>query len=90
MWGGWVFIPPQCTATITLSWYTPKVAAPGLSAEIGHSPYSLLVQRQSGTFNDLDVTIIPAPEAASVQGKQQLHFTSTLGANQLISLKPTT
>jgi hypothetical protein len=87
MWGGWVFIPPQCTATITLSWYVPNVAAPGKTIAAGHSPYSLLVQRQSGTFNALDVTIIPAPQAAGVQGKDQLHVTDTLGANLLISLK---
>jgi Protein of unknown function (DUF4012) len=86
MWGGLVLIPPYCTSTITLTWYTPKVAAPGKSVGVGQSPYSLLVQRQSGTFNNLIVTIIPASQAASAQGNQQVKYTGTLGANQLISL----
>ncbi len=90
MWGGLVLIPPYCTATITLTWYTPKVAAPGKSLRPGQPPYSLLVQRQSGTFNDLNVTIIPSSKAASVQGKQQVKFKGTLGANQLITLNPPT
>jgi hypothetical protein len=89
MWGGWVLIPPQCTAYITLSWYTPKVAAPAKKIAAGEAPYSLLVQRQSGTFNDLEVTIIPAPKAANVQGKQQVKFSGSLDTNQLISLKAT-
>ncbi len=86
MWGGLVLIPPQCTAYITLTWYTPKMAAPGRTIAAGQPPYSLLVQRQSGTFNTLKVTIIPASKAASVQGKQQVKFSGVLSANQLISL----
>jgi len=86
MWGGLVMIPPHCTATITLVWYTPKVAAPGKPVQTGQPPYSLLVQRQSGTFNTLQVTIKPASGAAKVQGAKQATFKGTLGANQLISL----
>jgi hypothetical protein len=90
MFGGILTIPPYCTATVTLTWHTPKVAAPGVAAKPGQSPYSLLVQRQSGTFNALNVTIIPDPKAAGSQGKQQVIFKGTLGANQLITLKPVT
>ncbi|HLW03351.1 MAG TPA: DUF4012 domain-containing protein [Ktedonobacterales bacterium] len=90
MWGGLVLVPPYCTAYITLTWYTPKVAAPGKTVKAGQSPYSLLVQRQSGTFNALDVTIIPASKAAGVQGKQQVKFKGSLNANQLITLPPIT
>jgi hypothetical protein len=86
MWGGLVLIPPHCTATITLTWHTLKVAAPGKSIQAGQPPYSLLVQRQSGTFNNLVVTIIPSPKAGATQGKQQVKFSGTLRANQLISL----
>jgi hypothetical protein len=90
MWGGVVLVPPYCTAYITLTWYTPKVAAPGKTVKTGQSPYSLLVQRQSGTFNALNVTIIPASKAAGVQGKQQVKFKGALSANQLIVLNPIT
>ncbi|HEX6777333.1 MAG TPA: DUF4012 domain-containing protein, partial [Ktedonobacterales bacterium] len=86
MWGGWVTVPPNCTAVITLSWYTPKEAAPGRSVEAGQSPYQLLVQRQSGTFNTVDVTITPASDAAAAQGKQQVTYQGTLSTNTPISL----
>src|SRR5262249_51239660 len=28
MWGGWVVIPPTCTANLTLTYYVPNVVAP--------------------------------------------------------------
>ena len=86
MWGGWVTVPPNCTAVITLSWYTPKEAAPGRRVDTGKPPYQLLVQRQSGTFNIVDVTITPASDAANAQGKQQVTYQGTLDTNTLISL----
>ncbi len=86
MWGGLVLVPPNCTAVITLSWYTPNEAAPGRKVDAGQSPYQLLVQRQSGTFNIVDVTITPAPDAANAQGKQQVAYQGTLSTNALISL----
>ncbi|MBO0781324.1 MAG: DUF4012 domain-containing protein, partial [Ktedonobacteraceae bacterium] len=48
MFGGWAVIPKNCSLTITLSWYVPP---------IGQSSYSLLVQRQSSTLPELDLTI---------------------------------
>jgi hypothetical protein len=48
MYGGLVIIPKNCSLTLTLSYYVPSVA--------GHS-YDLLVQRQTGTFPNLDVNI---------------------------------
>ncbi len=87
MWGGWVVIPPNCTATITLSWYTPNEAAPGRSVEVGHAPYQLLIQRQSGTFNNYDITITPDSGAAGTQGKQAMNFTGTLDGNVLVGLR---
>ncbi len=31
MWGGFVVIPQGCTATLTVSWYSPNVAAPAVT-----------------------------------------------------------
>jgi hypothetical protein len=90
MWGGLVKVEPFQTKIITLSWYTPNVAAPGKAVGQGQSPYTLLVQRQSGTFNDLEVTITPASDAASVQGTHSVSFSGTQGTNQPISLPPLT
>lgn len=49
MYGGWVIIPKNCTLNVTLSWYVPPMSQHG---------YSLLVQRQAGTFPELDVSIL--------------------------------
>jgi hypothetical protein len=56
-------VPMGCTATITLSWYVPGVALPSSSAvaPAGRAPYTLLVQREGGTFYGLQVTLHPAP-----------------------------
>jgi hypothetical protein len=88
MWGGLVKINPSQTKVITLSWYVPNAAAPGKVVAAGQAPYSLLVQRQSGTFNNLKVTITPAAAAATTQGAQPVSFTGVQGANQVISLPP--
>jgi hypothetical protein len=86
MWGGLLKMNPFQTRVINLSWYTPKMAAPGKEIAAGQPPYTLLVQRQSGTFNDLEVTITPAPDAASAQGTQPVTFSGVQGANQTITL----
>jgi hypothetical protein len=52
MFGGWVIVPKNCTMTVTVSWYVPPMGA---------APYTLLVQRQAGTFPELDLTILPTP-----------------------------
>jgi hypothetical protein len=86
MWGGLVVVAPSQQVTITLRWYTPDVAAPAKSVDAGQPPYTVLVQRQSGTFNALEVTITSAPQAASIQGTQSASFSGTQGANQEIAL----
>jgi hypothetical protein len=63
MWGGNVMVPMGCTATVTLSWYVPGVAAASAAAvSATNAPYSLLVQREGGTFYGLQVTLHPAPK----------------------------
>lgn len=51
MYGGWVIVPKNCTMNVTLSWYVPPMS---------QQPYTLLVQRQAGTFPELDLTILPS------------------------------
>ncbi|HEY7124870.1 MAG TPA: DUF4012 domain-containing protein [Ktedonobacterales bacterium] len=86
MWGGLVIVEPSQVVTITLRWYTPHVAPPATSVEAGQSPYTLLVQRQSGTFNTLEVRVIPSSKAASTQGSQPASFNGTQSTNQVIAL----
>ena len=52
MFASWVVVPKNCTLNLTLSWYVPPT---------GNQPYSLVIQRQSSTLPNLDVTVNPAP-----------------------------
>lgn len=85
MWGGWVFVPQYCTATLTLSWHVSNVAAPSKSVPAGDAPYTLLVQRQSGTFYEAQVTIHPASGVAA-QGKSSSSFDATIFENLFLRL----
>jgi hypothetical protein len=64
MFGGWVVVPKNCTMTVTLAWYVPPLA----------KNYSLLVQKQSGTLPELDLTILPTPGACASLDISALHF----------------
>lgn len=69
MYGGWLIIPKNCTLNVTLSWYVPPRANTS-------QPYSVLVQRQAGTFPDLDLTILPSN--CVQQHTSGLHFSGIL------------
>ncbi len=79
MYGGWVVIPKNCTMTVTLSWYVPPQ---------GTAPYALLIQRQAGTFPELDLTVLPTPGNCASLDSAGLHFNGTLGQDTLFSLSP--
>jgi Protein of unknown function (DUF4012) len=78
MWGGNVVVPMGCTATITLSWYVPNIAATSTSTHPAGSklPYALLVQREGGTFYGLEVILHPAPKVPS-EGTKTVDYTLT-------------
>lgn len=80
MFGGWVVIPKNCTATVTLSWYVPP---------IGHNPYALLVQRQSSTFPEVDLTLLPTPSNCTTLKTAGRHFDLVMnGRDMLFPLQP--
>jgi hypothetical protein len=64
MYGGWVIVPKNCTMNVTLSWYVPPMSA---------QPYTLLVQRQAGTFPELDLSILPDAATCTKLGTSGLH-----------------
>ena len=66
MYGGWVIVPKNCTMTVTLSWYVPPLS---------EKNYTLLIQRQAGTFPELDVTVLP-PSGSCMPGK---YFNGVMG-----------
>ncbi len=70
MFGGWVIVPKNCTMTVTVSWYVPPM---------GTAPYTLLIQRQAGTFPELDLTILPTPGDCSSLQITGLHFDGLMG-----------
>jgi hypothetical protein len=67
MYGGWAIVPKDCTLTITLSWYVP----PQLT-------YALLIQRQAGTFPELDLSILPDATDCARLATAGLHFEGLL------------
>ena len=77
MYAGWVLIPKNCDATLTLSWYVPPM---------GHNAYSLLIQRQSGTYPDMDVTILPTPGNCTALKTAGKYFHTVLSQDQTFSL----
>lgn len=85
MWGGYVFIPSFCTATLNLSWHVANVALPSKSVSAGDAPYTMVVQRQSGTFYQARITIHPAPQVAA-QGKATSQFDTTIAENMFFQL----
>jgi Protein of unknown function (DUF4012) len=78
MFGGLVVVPKNCTMTVTLSWYVPPM---------GHGPYALLVQRQAGTFPELDLTILPTPGNCALLKTMGQHFDSALTEDAFFPLK---
>ena len=70
MFGGWVIVPKNCTMTVTVSWYVPP---------LGTAPYTLLVQRQAGTFPELDLTILPTPGNCAALKTTGLHVDDIMG-----------
>ncbi len=65
MFASWVVVPKNCTMNLSLSWYVPPT---------GNQPYSLVIQRQSSTLPDLDVTINPEPGTCGSTKAGDLHY----------------
>jgi Protein of unknown function (DUF4012) len=79
MFGGYVVVPKNCTATATLSWYVPPIT---------QGSYSLLVQRQPSTIPELDLTLQTTPSSCSSYEKPGLHFDGMVGGPDMtFSLK---
>ncbi len=78
MFGGWVVVPKNCTMTVAVSWYVPPM---------GTTPYTLLVQRQAGTFPELDLTILPTPGDCTALKTTGLHFDGIMGEDMSFTTK---
>lgn len=78
MFGGWVIVPKNCTMTVTVSWYVPRM---------GTQPYSLLVQRQAGTFPELGLTILPTPGNCTILQTAGLYFDGILTEDRSFTIK---
>ncbi len=78
MFGGYVVIPKNCAMTVTLSWYVPP---------LGHGPYQLFVQRQAGTFPDLDLTVLPTSGDCVALATAGMHFAGVLTEDTSFAIK---
>jgi hypothetical protein len=67
MYAGWAIVPKDCTLTLTLSWYVPP-----------RQTYMLLIQRQAGTFPELDLSILPDAADCASLATAGLHFEGLL------------
>ncbi len=82
MYGGWINLPKNCTINVALSWYVPPSP--------GNHPYSLMFQRQSSTFPDLDLTVLPTPSNCSQFQTAGIHFNGVIsGPDTLFTLPKT-
>lgn len=79
MYGGWVIVPKNCTMNVTLSWYVPPLS---------QKPYSLLVQRQAGTYPELDLTIVPNAADCTQLQTAGLHFDNILTQDTSFTVPP--
>jgi hypothetical protein len=80
MWGGYVVVPRNCTAIVTLDYYVPNVVAPSQAVPGAAAPYSMLLQRQGGTFYDVTVTMRPSPKMVAA-GRQAMTYKATVSDN---------
>lgn len=78
MFGGWVIVPVNCTMNVTLSWYVPPA---------GSGQYALLFQSQAGVIAQLDMTILPAPNACRLPAEAGLHSEMALNQDIMFTLK---
>ncbi|GCE13870.1 DUF4012 domain-containing protein [Tengunoibacter tsumagoiensis] len=78
MFAGYAIVPKNCTLTLSLTWSVPALQSDG---------YQLLVQRQTGTYPEVDMTILPPPQSCSVFIPSGLHFNGVLEADQEFNLK---
>jgi hypothetical protein len=80
MFGGYIIVPKNCTMTATLSWYVPAM---------GNNPYQLLVQRQAGTFPELDLTMLATPGDCAQLAVQGKYFDGVLSQDASFTLPRT-
>lgn len=74
MFGGWVVIPKNCVAKVTLSWYVPPLSK---------QAYSLLLQAQAGVDAPLDLTIHPFAGVCSPNQGKALRFSREMGGEDI-------
>ena len=78
MFAGYLVVPKNCTLTATVSWYVPPM---------GTVPYQLLIQRQSGTFPEWDLSLMPPTGDCASISSTGTYFNGTLTQDQSFQLK---
>jgi hypothetical protein len=61
------------------------VAAPSSAVPAGYGPYTLLVERQGGTFYTAQVTVHPAPHVAA-DGTKTATYNATMDTDKTFTL----
>ncbi|WP_220194176.1 DUF4012 domain-containing protein [Ktedonospora formicarum] len=81
MFAGYLVVPKNCTLSASVSWYVPPM---------GKDPYQLLVQRQSGTFPELDLSLLPPSGNCASLSSQGVYYNGPLTQDRLFQSKSPT
>nr|BBH89198.1 hypothetical protein KTC_39490 [Thermosporothrix sp. COM3] len=80
MFGGYLVVPKNCTMLATIAWYVP----PQKGQQTG--VYDLLVQRQAGTFPELDLTLQKAESGCATMPRDGLYYNGVMTQDMLFKL----
>ena len=79
MYAGWLNVPKNCTMTASISWHVPPAR---------NHPYSLMLQRQSSTFPEVNLTILPTPGNCSKLQTAGMHFKGVMSGPDTLFTPP--
>jgi Protein of unknown function (DUF4012) len=72
MFGGYVVVPKNCSMKVTVSWHVPPM---------GDAGYHLLLQRQTSTYPNLNLRVLPAAGVCDAASGAQLNYNGFLTAD---------
>ena len=80
MWGGLTETPKNCISYIKVSWYVPHA----VQIVKGQPSYTILVQKQSGYYPIIELTI----DASAIKGLKSFKFSGDIYADKAFTLSP--
>jgi hypothetical protein len=85
MFGGFVTIPENCTAVVTLTYYVPGVAVPAPAVAKQTAAYTYVVERQAGTHITFNIKVHPA-QSVTGESTKAVSYSGVLNSNQVLAV----